>query len=72
MRNTNKNSVGKPEAKRAVGRPRHRGEDNIKMYLTEIGLEGGYRACRRELVKTVPHLGHRQSGVNVLSSSLHY
>jgi hypothetical protein len=25
--------VGKPEGKRPPGRPRHRWEDNIKMYL---------------------------------------
>ena len=29
--------VGKPEGKRPLGRPRHRGEDNIKMNLQEIG-----------------------------------
>jgi hypothetical protein len=29
--------VGKPEGKRQLGRPRHRWEDNIKMYIQEIG-----------------------------------
>jgi len=29
--------VGKPEGKRPLGRPRHRWEDNIKMYLQEMG-----------------------------------
>jgi hypothetical protein len=29
--------VGKPEGKRPLGRPRHRWEDNIKMYLQEVG-----------------------------------
>ena len=29
--------VGKPEEKRPLGRPRHRWEDNIKMYLQEVG-----------------------------------
>jgi hypothetical protein len=29
--------VGNPEGKRPVGRPRHRWEDNIKMYLKKIG-----------------------------------
>jgi len=29
--------VGKPEGKRALGRPRHRWKDNIKMDLQEIG-----------------------------------
>jgi len=29
--------VGKPDGKRSLGRPRHRGNDNIKMDLQEIG-----------------------------------
>jgi hypothetical protein len=29
--------VGKPKAKRPLGRPRHRLEDNIKMNLQEVG-----------------------------------
>jgi len=29
--------VGKPEGKRPLGRPRYRWEDNIKMYLQEVG-----------------------------------
>jgi hypothetical protein len=33
--------VGKPEAKRPLGRPRPRWEDNIKMDLQEV--EGGCR-----------------------------
>jgi hypothetical protein len=32
--------VGKPEEKRPLGRPRCRWEDNIKMYLGEIGWGG--------------------------------
>jgi len=28
--------VGKPEGRRPLGRPRHRWEDNIKMYLQEV------------------------------------
>jgi hypothetical protein len=32
--------VGKPEGQRPLGRPRHRWEDNIKMYLIEIGWGG--------------------------------
>jgi hypothetical protein len=31
--------VGKPEGKRPVGRPRHRRVDNIRMDLSEIGLD---------------------------------
>jgi len=30
-------SVGKPEGRRTLGRPRHRWEDNIKMDLQEVG-----------------------------------
>jgi hypothetical protein len=33
-------SVGKPEGKRPLGRPRHRWEDRIRMDLREIGLGG--------------------------------
>ena len=33
-------SVGKPEGKRPLGRPRDRWEDNIKMDLKEVGCEG--------------------------------
>jgi hypothetical protein len=32
--------VGKPEGKRPLGRPRHRGEDNIKLDLREMGING--------------------------------
>jgi hypothetical protein len=32
--------VGRPEGKRPLGRPRRRKEDNIKMDLTEIGIDG--------------------------------
>jgi hypothetical protein len=32
--------VGRPEGKRQLGRPRSRWEDNIKMYLREIGIDG--------------------------------
>jgi hypothetical protein len=32
--------VGRPEGKRPLGRPRHRWEDNIKMDLREIGIDG--------------------------------
>jgi hypothetical protein len=30
--------VGRPEGRRPLGRPRRRWEDNIKMYLKEIGF----------------------------------
>ena len=32
--------VGKPEGKRALGRPRHRWKNNIKKNLQEVGYEG--------------------------------
>jgi hypothetical protein len=32
--------VGRLEGKRPLGRPRRRGEDNIKMDLREIGIDG--------------------------------
>jgi hypothetical protein len=35
MKNADKISIGKPEAKRPLGRPKHRLYDNIKMYLKE-------------------------------------
>jgi transcription termination factor 2 len=31
---------GRPDGKRPLGRPRRRWEDNIKMYLREIGIDG--------------------------------
>ena len=30
----------KPEGKKPLGRPRHRWEDNIKIYLQEVGFGG--------------------------------
>ena len=35
--------VGKPEGKKPLGRPRRRGEDNIKMDLQEVGRGCGDR-----------------------------
>jgi hypothetical protein len=32
--------VGRPKVKRPLGRPRHRWEDNIKLDLTEIKING--------------------------------
>ena len=55
--------VGKPEGKRPLGRPRRRWEDNIKMYLQEVGGSCGDwmefaqdRDRWRELVVTVRNL----------------
>jgi hypothetical protein len=32
--------VGRPEGRRPLGRPRYRWEDNIKMDLSELGIDG--------------------------------
>ena len=55
--------VGKPEAKRPLGRPRRRWEDNIKMDLQEVGGSFGDwmelpqdRDSWRALVGTVMNL----------------
>jgi hypothetical protein len=32
--------VGRPEGKRPLGRPGHRWDDNIKLGLREIGIDG--------------------------------
>ena len=55
--------VGKPEGKGPLGRPRHRWEDNIKMYLQEVGRSFGDwmelaqdRDRWRALVSTVMNL----------------
>jgi hypothetical protein len=39
-RNAYRISVGNPEGKRPLGRPRRRWVDNIKMNLREIGWDG--------------------------------
>jgi hypothetical protein len=39
-RGVNRDLVGTPEGKKSLGRPRRRWEDNIKMELREIGIDG--------------------------------
>ncbi|KAJ4432555.1 hypothetical protein ANN_21178 [Periplaneta americana] len=39
FRNAYRVLVGRPEGKRPLGRPRRRWEDNIKMYLREVGYD---------------------------------
>jgi hypothetical protein len=55
--------VGRPEGKRPLRRPRRRWEDNIKMDLGEIGIDGANwtrlaqdRVQRRAFVNTVMNL----------------
>jgi hypothetical protein len=55
--------VGRPKGKRPLGRPRRRWEDNIKMDLREIGIDGAnwirvvrYRVQWWAFVKTVMNL----------------
>jgi hypothetical protein len=44
--------VGKPEGKRPLGRPRHRWEDGIKMYLRKLvgGVWSGFTWLRIAIV----------------------
>ena len=64
--------VGKPEGKRPLGKPRHRWEDNIKMYLQEVGcgsmewIELAQDRDRwRALVYAVMNAGfHRMRGIS--------
>jgi hypothetical protein len=55
--------VGRPEGKTPLGRPRHMWEDNIKMDLREIGIDGANwirlpqdRVLWRAFVNTVMNL----------------
>jgi hypothetical protein len=56
--------VGSPEGKRPLGRPRRKWEDNIKMDLRDIGIDGANwiqlahdRVQWRAFVNTVMNLG---------------
>jgi hypothetical protein len=69
--------VGRPESKRPVGRPRRRWEDNIKMDLREIGIDGANwirlaqdRVQWRAFVNTyIRHLKlHKNEGASVSCS----
>jgi len=68
-------SVGKPEGKRPLGRPRRRWEDNIKMDLQEVGcgsmnwIELAQDSDRwREFVNAVMNLRLLLSAENFLTS----
>jgi hypothetical protein len=54
-RNVYKVLMGKPEGKRPLGRPRHRWEDVIRLYLREIGL-GSVDWIHLAVVNTVINL----------------
>ena len=41
FRNAYRVLMGKPQSRRPLGRPRHGWEDNIKMYLREVGCDPG-------------------------------
>jgi len=54
--------VGKPEEERALGRPRHRREDNIKMDLQDAEWGGGGHG----LIDLTQDRDRRQALVNVV------
>jgi hypothetical protein len=65
-RGVNRVLVGRPEGKRPLGRPRRRWEDNIKMNLRKIGINGANwirltqdRVQWRAFVNTVVNFGVR-------------
>jgi hypothetical protein len=67
--------VGNPEGKRPLGRPRCRWEDNIKLDLREIGIDGANwirlsqeKVQWRASVNTVMNLrGHKESKIFLTS-----
>jgi hypothetical protein len=61
--------VGRPEGRRPLGRPRRRWEDNIKMDLREIGIDGANwirlgrdRVCWPAFVSTVMNVSIKKAG----------
>jgi hypothetical protein len=69
--------VGRPECKRPLGRPRRRWEDNIKLDLREIGIDGANwiqltqdRVQWRAFMITVMNLGSsvKRAGYFLISS----
>jgi hypothetical protein len=70
-------SIGKPEGKRPLGRHKRGWEDNIKLDLREIGIDGANltrlaqdRVQCRAFVNTVMNLLHKES--RILSDKLSY
>jgi hypothetical protein len=67
--------VGRPEGKRPLGRPRRKWEDNIKLDLREIGIDGVNwiqlaqdRVLWQAFVNTVMNLRVSEKAGNFLSS----
>jgi hypothetical protein len=67
--------VGKPEGNRPLGRPRSMWEDNIRIYLREIGWEGVVwihiaqdKDQWRDLVNTAMNLRFHKKRENFLTS----
>jgi hypothetical protein len=65
--------VGRPEGKRPLGSPRRRWQDNIKMDLTEIEIDGAKwiqlvqdRDLWRAVVNTVMYLRVPQKALNLI------
>jgi hypothetical protein len=55
--------VGKPEGKRPLGRPRRRGEDNIKMDFQEVGGgRGDWMELAQDRVAGTCEYGKEPSG----------
>jgi hypothetical protein len=55
-------SVGKPEGKRSLGKPRHSWEDNIKMGIKEIRCENvDWIRLRTEKIGHKTYTGGRQN-----------
>jgi hypothetical protein len=68
--------VGRPEGKRPLGRPRRRGEDNIKMNLRDIGIDAvnwirlaQLRVQWRSFVNTVVNLRFHKKKVGYCLTS---
>jgi hypothetical protein len=63
--------IGRPKGKRPLGRPRSRWEDNIKLDLREIGIDGANwiqpaqdRVQWRAFVNTIMNFGfHKESRI---------
>ena len=54
--------MGKPEGKRPLGRPRHRWEENIKMYLQDVGVWTGSSWLMMGTVAGTCECGNEPSG----------